>query len=63
MPIELAPGRHKVVFKHPNAPDELRSVEIAEGQTVVLDVEMRVALPPDAATAAPEIDAAADEVP
>jgi serine/threonine-protein kinase len=62
MPIEVSPGRHKVVFKHPNAPDELRTIDVAEGQTVVLDVEMNVTVP-KAPSAEPEPDAAADEEP
>jgi eukaryotic-like serine/threonine-protein kinase len=45
-PIALLPGRHSVVFRHPNAPDEARTVELIAGQTVLLDVDMRVTLPP-----------------
>jgi serine/threonine-protein kinase len=45
-PIAVTPGRHSVVFKHPNAPDETRAVEIVAGQTILLDVEMRVVRPP-----------------
>jgi len=40
--IPLAPGRHFVTFRHPNAPDEQRSIKIAAGQSVFLDVTMRV---------------------
>jgi serine/threonine-protein kinase len=63
MPIEVSPGRHKVTFKHPNAPDELRTVDIVEGQTIVLDVEMRVVLPQDAGKAEPVPDAPSEEEP
>lgn len=42
-PIVVAPGRHEVVFKHPNAPDQVRSVEVIAGQTVWLDVAMPIA--------------------
>jgi serine/threonine-protein kinase len=45
-PIEVAPGRHEVRFKHPNARDELRTVEVIAGQTVWLDVTMPVTRPP-----------------
>src|SRR5262249_49488663 len=44
-PIAVAPGRHFVTFVHPNAPEEKRSVSVAAGQTVVLDVAMKVARP------------------
>jgi eukaryotic-like serine/threonine-protein kinase len=41
-PIAVAPGRHFVTFTHPNAPEEKRTVDVAAGQTVLLDVSMRV---------------------
>lgn len=41
-PIAVTPGRHFVTFRHPNAPDEQRSIKIAAGQSVFLDVTMRV---------------------
>ncbi len=41
-PIPVSPGRHYVTFRHPNAPDEKRSIDVARGQTVVLDVTMRI---------------------
>ncbi len=41
-PIWVAPGKHYVTFKHPNAPDEQRTIKIAAGQTVFLDVTMRI---------------------
>jgi serine/threonine-protein kinase len=44
-PIAVAPGRHSVRFKHPNAPDQVRSVEIIAGQTMWLDVTMVVTRP------------------
>jgi hypothetical protein len=50
-PIQINAGRHTVVFKHPNAPDETRRVEIIAGQTIVLDVQMQVVRPvPEAGT-------------
>jgi serine/threonine protein kinase len=47
-PVEVTPGRHTVVFKHPNAPDEARPIEIVAGQTILLDIEMNVVRPADA---------------
>jgi hypothetical protein len=44
-PIAVAPGRHFVTFVHPQAPEEKRTVDVGAGQTVVLDVEMRVDRP------------------
>ena len=44
-PIPVPPGRHYVTFKHPNAPDEKREIRVAAGQTVVLDVTMRIDRP------------------
>ncbi len=41
-PIPVAPGRHFVTFRHPSAPDEQRAIKIAAGQSVFLDVTMRV---------------------
>ena len=44
-PIAVAPGRHFVTFTHPNAPDEKRTVTITAGQTVLVDVAMRIDRP------------------
>ncbi|MEZ4295870.1 MAG: serine/threonine-protein kinase [Polyangiaceae bacterium] len=44
-PIAVAPGRHFVTFLHPNAPEEKRTVDISAGQTVLLDVAMRIDRP------------------
>lgn len=54
-PIAVAPGRHFVTFAHPNAPEEKRSVDVGAGQTVLIDVEMRVERP--------QRDAGADAAP
>jgi serine/threonine-protein kinase len=59
-PIEVTPGRHEVRFKHPNAPDQLRTVEVIAGQTIWLDVTMPITRAPTAAASA---DAAANESP
>ncbi|MEZ4445915.1 MAG: serine/threonine-protein kinase [Polyangiaceae bacterium] len=42
-PLEVSPGRHVVTFRHPQAPDESRTIEISAGQTIVLDVDMKIA--------------------
>ncbi len=63
--IPLAPGRHYVRLAHPNAPDERRTVDVTAGETVLLDVQMMVALPPDpdAGAPAPSASSAADAGP
>jgi hypothetical protein len=35
-------GTHYVRLEHPNAPTERRTVEMVPGETVLLDVKMRV---------------------
>jgi serine/threonine-protein kinase len=42
-PVPLGAGTHFVTLKHPNAPEERRTIEIVAGETVQLDVTMRVA--------------------
>lgn len=59
-PIEVSPGRHVFVFKHPHAPDETRTIEIIAGQTILLDVAMTVTRPYDAG---PEGGGGADAAP
>jgi len=54
-PVEVSPGRHVVSFRHPNAPEVTRNVEIIAGQTVLLDVQMQIVRP--------EASADASEVP
>lgn len=41
-PVVVTVGRHYVTFKHPNAPDEQREMIVSAGQTVLVDVTMRV---------------------
>ncbi len=41
-PILVTPGKHYLTFRHPKAPDEARTIKIVGGQTVLLDVSMRV---------------------
>jgi serine/threonine-protein kinase len=45
--IPLAPGRHYVRLSHPNAPDERRTIDVTPGETLLLDVQMMIALPPE----------------
>ncbi len=49
-PIEVTPGHHVVVFRHPNAEYVERQIEISAGQTILLDVTMPVVRPVDAGT-------------
>lgn len=52
-PIPLSPGVHHVTLQHPNAPDERRTVTLAPGERVVLDVTMQVKRPPKPDASAP----------
>lgn len=45
-PIPLSAGVHHITLRHPNAPDERRTVRVAAGERVVLDVTMQVKKPP-----------------
>lgn len=55
-PIVVSMGHHYVTFKHPNAPDEQRSINVSLGQTVLVDVTMRL----DRRAGDAGIDAASD---
>ncbi len=44
-PVPLPPGVHYVHFEHPRAPIERREVKVSEGETLLLDVVMKVAPP------------------
>ncbi|WP_434045855.1 serine/threonine-protein kinase [Sorangium cellulosum] len=55
-PIPLQAGRHFVTFRHPNAPEEKRTISVSAGQTVTLDVSMRIDRPPPDAGAPPVED-------
>ncbi|MBK9261843.1 MAG: serine/threonine protein kinase [Polyangiaceae bacterium] len=57
-PIVVSAGRHYVTFKHPNAPDEKREIMVAPGQTVLVDVTMRVERRAPAANVDAGVDAA-----
>jgi len=58
-PIPVLAGRHYVTFKHPNAPDEKREIRVGAGQTVLLDVTMRI----DRPTVDAGVDASVDASP
>lgn len=52
-PIPLAAGVHHIILRHPYAPDEVRTIRVAEAERVVLDVVMKVKRPPKPAESAP----------
>jgi serine/threonine-protein kinase len=43
--IPLAPGTHYVRLEHPQAPTERRTIELTPGETILLDVTMKVRRP------------------
>ena len=47
-PIEMNPGPHTIVFKHPNAATQTRNIDFVAGQTILLDIDMQVVRPVDA---------------
>ena len=52
-PIPLSAGSHYVRLEHPNAPVERRTIELTPGETLLLDVTLKVsALPRSGAGAA-----------
>jgi serine/threonine-protein kinase len=44
-PIPLGAGTHYVRLEHPNAPAERRTVQLAPGETLLIDVSLKVAPP------------------
>jgi hypothetical protein len=53
-PIPLSAGSHYVRLEHPNAPTERRTIELTPGETLLLDVTLKVtALPSSSASAGP----------
>jgi serine/threonine-protein kinase len=52
-PIPLSAGVHHVRLEHPAAPTERRTVTLAAGETVLLDVKMAVAPSASAPSVAP----------
>jgi hypothetical protein len=49
-PIPLTVGSHYVRLEHPNAPVERRTVELSPGETLLLDVTLKVTPPKPAAS-------------
>jgi len=49
--IPVSPGRHFFTFRHPAAPDEKREIRVSAGQTVVLDVILKIERDAEAAPA------------
>lgn len=47
-PLEVRPGAHELVFRHPAAVEERRRVEVAAGELVTVDVVMKVVRTVDA---------------
>jgi len=45
-PIRLSPGTHYIRLEHPNAVAERRTVAMAAGEAVLLEVDMKVTAPP-----------------
>jgi serine/threonine-protein kinase len=43
--VPLSPGRHFVRFDHPAAPSEHRTIDVQPNESVLLEVEMKVAIP------------------
>jgi serine/threonine-protein kinase len=50
-PIRLSPGTHYVRLEHPNAVEERRTLSLAAGEAVLLEVDMKVVAPPSSAPA------------
>lgn len=59
--LPLEPGEHYVRLEHPSAPTERRTINVAAGETVQLDVSLRVAY--DAGVAGPAAPDAGSDAP
>ena len=44
-PIRLSPGTHYVRLEHPNAAPERRTLSLGAGESVLLEIDMKIALP------------------
>jgi PEGA domain-containing protein len=51
-PIPLSAGSHYVRLEHPNAPVERRTIELTPGETLLLDITLKVSAPKLSASAA-----------
>jgi serine/threonine-protein kinase len=56
-PIRLSPGTHYVRLEHPSAVAERRTLSLAAGEAVLLEVDMKVVAPPSSARARPSASA------
>ena len=52
-PIPLAAGIHYIRLEHPQAPTERRTIELVPGETILLDVNMKVRRPEGSAAKSP----------
>ncbi|MEO8905023.1 MAG: serine/threonine-protein kinase [Polyangiaceae bacterium] len=61
-PIPLSPGSHYVRLEHPNAPVERRTIELTPGETLLLDVTLKVSAraKPVGSSEAPDASSDAD---
>jgi hypothetical protein len=59
-PIRLSPGTHYVRLEHPNAVEERRTLSLSAGEAVLLEVDMKVVVPPG--STAPPAPSASSEV-
>lgn len=60
-PIPLSVGSHYVRLEHPNAPVERRTIELSPGETLLLDVTLKVTQPKAADSATHGNDAGVDD--
>ena len=51
-PIPLSAGSHYVRLEHPNAPAERRTIDLTPGETLLLDVTLKVSAPKPGASSA-----------
>jgi len=59
-PIPLSVGSHYVRLEHPNAPVERRTIELSPGETLLLDVTLKVSAPKPSSSARAQ-DAGVDD--
>ncbi len=62
-PILLTPGTHYVRLEHPAAPAERRTLSLAPGEAVLLDVNMKVTIPASSSPAPDSTNAAETDTP
>jgi len=60
-PIPLSVGSHYVRLEHPNAPVERRTIELSPGETLLLDVTLKVSAPKPSASSSQTQDAGVDD--